>query len=200
MIVELELPTWFEGAASHLDGLDTDSERMGAVIDLARRNVDEGTGGPFSAAIFETGSGRLVSAGVNVVVPTNAAIAHAEAMAVAAAGQVLGNFDLGAHAPTSLFASTEPCVMCLGVTVWSGVSRLVCAGRDEDARTIGFDEGPKHPHWVSELEKRGISVERDLERDASIAALQHYLDTGGEIYNAGGGPRATGVDSRDGHA
>jgi tRNA(Arg) A34 adenosine deaminase TadA len=191
MIVTLELPEWLDDDLPKLDGLATDNERMAAVIELARRNVDEQTGGPFSAAIFETSSGRLIAAGVNVVVPTNAAIAHAEAMAVAAAGQRLGTFDLGADAPTSLFASTEPCVMCIGVTVWSGVSRLLCAGRDEDARAIGFDEGPKHPDWVAELEKRGIAVERDVEREDSIAVLRHYLDTGGEIYNGGAGSVVT---------
>ncbi len=185
MIVTLALPDWLDDAAATFDAYRTDTERMIGVIDLARRNVDEGTGGPFSAAIFDAG-GRLIAAGVNVVVPTNAAIAHAEAMAVAAAGQALGSFDLGIHGPTSLFASTEPCVMCMGVTVWSGVSRLVCAGRDEDAREIGFDEGPKHPDWVAELERRGISVERDLERSSSLKVLRHYLATGGDIYNAGG--------------
>lgn len=185
MIVELALPDWLDDATMTFDGYSDDAERMAGVIDLARRNVDEGTGGPFSAAIFETATGRLIAAGVNVVVPTNAAIAHAETMAVAAAGQALGSFDLGAHSPTSLFASTEPCVMCLGVTVWSGVSRLACAGRDEDAREIGFDEGPKHPDWVAELERRGIAVERDLERSSSIDVLRHYLATGGDIYNAG---------------
>ncbi len=186
MNVTLELPHWLDEALAPFGGLDTDETRMAAVIDLARRNVDHRTGGPFSAAIFETETGRLIAAGVNVVVPANAAIAHAEVMAVAAAGQTLGTFDLGAGAPTSLFASTEPCVMCMGVTVWSGVSRLLCAGRDDDARAIGFDEGPKHPGWVAELEKRGIEVVRDLVRSESIAVLQHYLDTDGEIYNAGG--------------
>ncbi len=185
MIVTLALPDWLDDATASFGSYRTDAERMAGVIDLARRNVDAGTGGPFSAAIFDTNSGRLIAAGVNVVVPTKAAIAHAEATAVAAAGQALGSFDLGAHGPTSLFASTEPCVMCMGVTVWSGVSRLVCAGRDEDAREIGFDEGPKHPDWVAELQRRGIAVERDLERNASIDVLRHYLATGGDIYNAG---------------
>lgn len=185
MIVTLALPDWLDDATSTFDAYRTDSERMIGVIELARRNVDEGTGGPFSAAIFDE-AGQLIAAGVNVVVPTNAAIAHAEAMAVAGAGQALGSFDLGVSGPTSLFASTEPCVMCMGVTVWSGVSRLVCAGRDEDAREIGFDEGPKHPDWVAELTTRGISVERDLERRASVEVLRHYLATGGDIYNAGG--------------
>ncbi len=186
MIVTLALPDWLDDAMAAFEGYRSDAGRMAGVIDLARRNVDAGTGGPFSAAIFDTGSGRLIAAGVNVVVPTNAAIAHAEAMAVAAAGQARGSFDLGAHGPTSLFASTEPCVMCMGVTVWSGVSRLVCAGRDEDAREIGFDEGPKHPDWVAALEGRGIAVERDVERSSSIEVLRHYLARGGNIYNAGG--------------
>ena len=186
MIVALALPDWLEDAAETFETCRTDAERMAGVIELARTNVDQGTGGPFSAAIFDSASGRLIAAGVNVVIPTNAGIAHAEAMAVAAAGQALGSFDLGVDGPTSLFASTEPCVMCLGVTVWSGVSRLVCAGRDEDAREIGFDEGPKHPDWVAELEKRGIAVERDLERGSSVDVLRHYLATGGDIYNAGG--------------
>jgi tRNA(Arg) A34 adenosine deaminase TadA len=194
VIVTLALPDWLDDATATFDGCRTDEQRMVGVIDLARRNVDVGTGGPFSAAIFDTGSGRLIAAGVNVVVPTNAAIAHAEVMAVAAGGQRLGSFDLGAHGPTALFASTEPCVMCLGVTVWSGVSRLVCAGRDEDAREIGFDEGPKHPDWVAALEKRGIAVERDLERDSSIDVLRHYLATGGNIYNANG-PIEDGEDA-----
>ena len=185
-MITLALPDWLDDALSTFAGQRTDEERMAGVIDLARRNVNERTGGPFSAAIFDTDSGRLIAAGVNVVVPTNAAIAHAEAVAVAAAGQRLESFDLGSHGPTSLFASTEPCVMCMGVTVWSGVSRLVCAGRDEDAREIGFDEGPKHPDWVAELERRGIAVERDLERDSSIEVLRHYLATGGNIYNTGG--------------
>lgn len=186
MIVTLALPDWLDGATAAFESFDSDAERMAGVIDLARRNVDAGTGGPFSAAIFDTSTGRLLAAGVNVVVPTNAAIAHAEAMAVAAAGQALGSFDLSARGPTSLFTSTEPCVMCMGVTVWSGVSRLVCAGRDEDAREIGFDEGPKHPDWVAELERRGIVVERDLERGSSVEVLDHYLRRGGDIYNAGG--------------
>ena len=88
-MITLALPDWLDDALSTFAGHRTDAERMAGVIDLARRNVDERTGGPFSAAIFDTGSGRLIAAGVNVVVPTNAAIALAEARAVAAAGQRL---------------------------------------------------------------------------------------------------------------
>ena len=40
-----------------------------------------------------------------------------------------------------MVASTQPCAMCLGATPWSGIRRLVCGARDEDAEEIGFDEG-----------------------------------------------------------
>lgn len=185
MIIRLALPDWLDDAATDLDGLGSDSERMSGVIQLARRNVDHITGGPFSAAVFEFDTGRLIAAAVNVVVPNHSAISHAETMAIAAAGQKLASFDLGAGVATSLYASTEPCGMCLGATVWSGVSALVCAARDEDARAIGFDEGPKPVQWVEALETRGIAVTRDLMRAESVEVLEHYVASGGSIYNGG---------------
>ncbi len=189
--ITIEMPHWLESAEAEMADLSSDQERMSAVIGLARRNIDEQTGGPFSAAVFEVGGG-LVAAGVNVVVPSRTAIAHAEATAVAVAGQRMGTFDLGDRSlpELELFASTEPCVMCLGVTVWAGVARLVCAARDADAREIGFDEGPKPADWEAELIARGIRVTRDVERAAAQAVLRSYPEAGGVIYNGGRGRNA----------
>ena len=55
---------------------------------------------------------------------------------------------------------------------------------EEDARGIGFDEGPKTPDWVASLEQRGISVARDVCRDEAAAVLRYYAENGGMIYNA----------------
>ena len=85
-----------------------------------------------------------------------------------------------------MVASTEPCAMCFGAIPWSGVTRLVCGARDEDARRIGFDEGPKLPDWRKALQKRGIRVTRDVLREEAVAVLDLYVDLGGPIYNAGG--------------
>ena len=74
--------------------------------------------------------------------------------------------------------------MCFGATPWSGVRRLVCGAREEDARRIGFDKGPKMPDWVASLEQRGISVARDVCRDEAAAVLRYYAEKGGTIYNA----------------
>ena len=73
--------------------------------------------------------------------------------------------------------------MCLGAVPWSGVSRLICAARDEDARKIGFDEGSKPANWITELEKRRITILRDILRPEAVKVLETYRSSGGLIYN-----------------
>ena len=164
----------------------TTANRMAVVIELARRNVDANTGGPFGAAIFDRQSGRLVAPGVNMVIPGNCSVAHAEITAIMLAQKIMGTYDLGGEGipPMELVSSTEPCAMCLGAVVWSGVRGLVCGARDEDARAIGFDEGPKPAGWAAALEDRGIDVVRDVARHDAFAVLKHYADHGGPVYNA----------------
>ena len=166
-------------------------ERMGLVVELGRRNVEEGTGGPFGAGVFEMASGRLVAVGVNMVVHLNCSLAHAEMAAMALAQQKLSTYDLGGDGmpECELVTSTEPCAMCLGAIPWSGVRSLVCGARGTDAMEVGFDEGSKPADWVGTLERRGIKVVRQEAR----AVLLQYKSMGGTIYNArGGGSREEG--------
>jgi tRNA(Arg) A34 adenosine deaminase TadA len=72
----------------------------------------------------------------------------------------------------------------LGAVCWSGISKIVCGSRDEDARKIGFDEGPKPQNWVSSLESRGIDVVQDVLRDQATDVLTDYYKNGGLIYNS----------------
>ena len=183
----VSLPRWVEELVSD-PGLEypTEEDRMRLVIELSRLNVDHGTGGPFGAGIFDLSTNRLVAPGVNLVSTTNLSAAHAEMVAIMIAQRVVGHFDLGGKGlpPYELVASTEPCAMCFGATPWSGVRRLACGAREEDARGIGFDEGPKTSDWVASLEQRGISVVRDVCRDKAAAVLRYYAENGGMIYNA----------------
>lgn len=73
--------------------------------------------------------------------------------------------------------------MCMGAIPWSGIPRLVCAAREDDALAVGFDEGAKPEQWRSELERRGITVVQDVRRDEAAAVLREYVDGGGEVYN-----------------
>lgn len=159
---------------------------MEVAVELSRRNVAERTGGPFGAAVFDMATGRPLAVGVNLVVATSSAAAHAEVVAICLAGQGLGNYDLSAgnRGPTELVTSCSPCAMCLGAVPWSGVSRLVIAAREEDARSVGFDEGNRPSDWLDGLRRRGIEVMEDVLRAEAVAVLRDYALGGGPIYNS----------------
>ncbi len=162
----------------------TVEERMELAITLAANNI-ENNGSPFGAAIFERHTGKLIAPGINLVLQTNCSVVHAEIVAIMLAQQKVANFDLGAAGlpDYELVTTTEPCAMCIGAIPWSGISSLVCGARDEDARSIGFDEGDKHADWIRNLQSRNISVTRDIYRDKAKVVLQQYVDAGGIIYN-----------------
>lgn len=185
--VDFELPGWVEELVGDPErGYPTEEDRMRLAVELSRLNVEHGTGGPFGSAVFDLETKRLVAPGVNLVTTAGCSIAHAEMVAIMFAQRSIGSFDLGGSGQTvrELVASTEPCAMCFGATPWSGVRRLVCGARDEDARAIGFDEGPKLPEWKSALEERGIEVSRDVCREEAAAVLRYYAKSGGAIYNS----------------
>jgi tRNA(Arg) A34 adenosine deaminase TadA len=184
--IQIDLPLWLQ---RHLltarDVYPTREDRMAFVIGLARQNIQNATGGPFAAAIFDGDTGKLLAAGVNMVTTLGLSIAHAEIIAITQAHALLGSFDLGGpQMPRcELVTSTAPCAMCLGAIPWSGVRTVVCGARDEDAREVGFDEGSKRDDWVRELEIRGIEVVRDVLRDEAAAVLRDYAEGGGVVYN-----------------
>ena len=112
-------------------------------------------------------------------------IKSGEIVALILAQQKTGSFDLGAEGmgPYELVTSTEPCAMCLGAVQWSGVRGLVCGAQGEDAERIGFDEGEKPANWKEALERRGISVVRDVCREEAATVLREYAESGGVLYN-----------------
>jgi tRNA(Arg) A34 adenosine deaminase TadA len=154
------------------------------VLGLARRNIEEATGGPFAAAVFDLRDGALISAGVNVVEPSQLSSAHAEVMALSLAQHSLSAYDLS-RLPLQLVSSAEPCSMCLGAIHWAGFRSVAYAATDADVRTIGFDEGHKPSDWQAALAQRGIEVLREVLRPEGQAVLALYRAHQGQIYNAG---------------
>ena len=184
--ITIDLPEWV-GRWDPPQPLTHLADRMAVVLQLADRNVAEGTGGPFAAAVFERDSGRLVSVGTNRVVPQNSSLAHAEVLAIGIADSVLGTYDLGApELPRlQLVCSSQMCAMCLGAVVWSGISQVVYSTTTADViATVGFDEGPTPEHYTEQLQQRGIAVVAGLMRDEGLAVLRRYVAGGGIVYNA----------------
>lgn len=162
-----------------------DESRMQLALALARENVVRATGGPFGAAVFEVDSGRLVSVGVNLVVPYNNSTLHAEMVAFMMAEARIGSYTLaGDGLPAhELFTSCEPCAMCLGAVHWSGVRRVIWAATREDANALSFDEGPVFASSYKYLRRRGLRFEPGLLRAEGQAVLELYREAQGTIYN-----------------
>ena len=184
-VVHVEYPEWVDSVVDWEHSYDSDEERMRLAIDVARVNVERGTGGPFGAAIFEAVSGRLVAVGMNSVVRLHNCALHGEMMAFMMAQNRVGSFTLSApHLPVhELFTSCEPCAMCLGATLWSGVQRVVYGAAREDASKLNFEEGPVFPESYQYLEDRGIRIVRNVLRDEARSVLEMYRARGGKIYN-----------------
>lgn len=174
----IELPAWAQGLAYDAS-FGSDEAKMALAIDVASRNVAERTGGPFGAVIFDP-RGGVLAIGMNLVLGQKNSTAHGEMVAIQLAEARLGTHNLKG---CELFTSCEMCAMCLGASLWSGVSRVVCAATGEDARAIGFDEGPVFPESWRYLEARGIEVVRELSRPAGKRVLEAYVASGAPIYN-----------------
>lgn len=179
----IRLPGWVDNVVAAHPAPHTDDEaRMAVAIALSRGNLESGDGGPFGAGVWDDQTGELVVAGVNLVLSTNTAIAHAETVALTLAQHETGLADLGERPGLTLVASAEPCAMCLGAIPWTGIRRVVIGARDADIRAAGFDEGAKPAGWVEALERRGIEVSRDIRRHEAASVLQEYAATGGQVY------------------
>lgn len=181
-IVTIGLPGWIADFLDEDRRYVSDDERMMFVIRLARENVERATGGPFGAAVFERDTGKVVGIGVNSVVRLNNPTAHAELVALQLATLRIGSFTLGGSQEHELVSSCDPCAMCLGAVLWSGVSRVVCGATREDALALGFDEGPVFPESWQYVVERGVTVVHGVCRDEARAVLEKY-GAQGPIYN-----------------
>jgi tRNA(Arg) A34 adenosine deaminase TadA len=183
--IRVDYPDWVDEVVDWDRAYATDEERMRLAIAMSRENVVRDTGGPFGAAIFEMESGRLVSVGMNSVVRLNNCTLHGEIVAVMMAQSRLDCFTLRQDGGPvyELFTSCEPCAMCLGATLWSGVRRLVCGAGRDDALMLGFDEGPVFPESHAYLEARGIQIVHGMLREEANEVLELYRTRSGVIYN-----------------
>jgi tRNA(Arg) A34 adenosine deaminase TadA len=184
--VLVDLPEWIGEVVDWEHVYVTDDDRMHLAIELSRQNVLHNTGGPFGAAIFERATGALLSVGVNSVVRLNNSTLHGEMVAIMTAQHRLGSYTLAGSPDVSyeLFSSCDPCAMCLGAVLWSGVKRMVTGADRDDATALNFEEGPVFPQSYAYLESRGVAITRSVLRQDAAAVLELYRRQGGQIYNA----------------
>lgn len=113
----------------------TDKEYMQIAFDEAFSGIRSNKGGPFGAVIVL--DGVVVGKGCNMVTSTNDPTAHAEVVAIRNTCKVLGRFHLSSAV---LYATCEPCPMCLSAIYWAGISAVYYCLTKIDAANIDFQD------------------------------------------------------------
>jgi len=181
--IRIALPAWIGAEIDPARTYADDHARVGLAIRLAMRNIEERTGGPFGAAIFD-GEGHVVAAGVNVVLAQHCSAAHAEIVAFSAAQARLQRSRLNEDGRRYVLAtSAQPCAMCYGASFWAGIDEILIGARSSDVADLTeFDEGPLPSDWIGGFAKRGIAVCRDIRREEARAVFRRYAELGGARY------------------
>lgn len=110
---------------------------MKRAVDLAVENVHNG-GGPFGAVLVK--DGEIVAEGVNELHEKYDISGHAELLAIRKAQEDLQTHDLSGYV---MYASGEPCPMCLSAMYMSGIREGYYCASIEDAAEVGIDGSVK---------------------------------------------------------
>jgi len=151
------------------ESAELDTPLLREAIRLSRTRMREGRGGPFGAVVAR--DGVIVARGWNAVTSSLDPTAHAEVVAIRRACRKLRSFSL---AGCVLYASCEPCPMCLAAAYWSRVDRLVYAATREDAAVAGFDDAFIYDEVPLVPEARSLHTDHLLRAEAA-AVFEEWL-------------------------
>ncbi|HUC79996.1 MAG TPA: nucleoside deaminase [Flavisolibacter sp.] len=141
---------------------------MQEAITLSRQGMEQGEGGPFGCVIVK--GDQIVGRGNNKVLSTNDPTAHAEVVAIRDACKTLQTFQLDG---CEVYASCEPCPMCLGAIYWARPQKIYFANTREDAAAIGFDDSMIYKEIETPLPQRRIPVDT-LGREDAIKVFEAW--------------------------
>lgn len=149
---------------------EKDEEFMRRAIALAQNGIDANQGGPFGAVVVR--DNEIVGEGCNRVTSTSDPTAHAEIVAIRAACERLGDFQLDG---CTLYTSCEPCPMCLGAIYWARPARVFYAATREDAARIGFDDQFIYEEIEKNFEHRQMKLV-NLMRDEGLTVFENWAN------------------------
>jgi tRNA(Arg) A34 adenosine deaminase TadA len=142
---------------------------MRRAVALSVETMRANRGGPFGAVIVR--DSKIIAEGVNEVTSANDPTAHAEIVAIRRACAALGTFEL---ADCEIYASCEPCPMCLGAIYWARLKRITYANSRDDAARIGFDDAFIYREIPLPAEQRAIPTVRRASPEAA-ASFEEWM-------------------------
>ncbi|MFD7873793.1 nucleoside deaminase [Streptomyces sp. NPDC059766] len=108
---------------------------LAQAIELSRHALEDEGKTPFGALVVI--DGMVIATGTSSVVELRDPTAHAEVMALRAAGSELGRHLME---DAVMYSSSEPCPMCLVACYWARIPRLVYAANSHDVAVNGFED------------------------------------------------------------
>ena len=108
-----------------------DIEAMQAALTEARKAAEAGEVPVGAIAVH---NGAIIATGQNRALRDNDPTAHAEIVAIRAAGKALANYRLNG---VTFYVTLEPCAMCAGAMIHARIDRLVYAAADPKAGAAG---------------------------------------------------------------
>lgn len=150
-------------------------EFMMEAIELSKKCLETGKGGPFGAVVVK--DGKIVGRGSNHVTINNDPTAHAEVMAIRDACHNLHTFQLDG---CELYTSCEPCPMCLGAIYWARPDRIYYAGSQFDASDAGFDDSFIYDEIALPYEKRRIPAQQ-FEREEARKVFEMWKNLASKV-------------------
>jgi guanine deaminase len=153
---------------------ETDRAFLQRAIGLSRQALLNDGKTPFGAVIVLDGG--IVGEGTSQVVELCDPTAHAEVMALRAASTALGR-----HLITGgiMYASSEPCPMCLVAGYWAQISRVVYAATSYDVATYGFEDLQFYRELAKPNGERLIVQQAagQEQRDEAVRGLRDWTET-----------------------
>ena len=131
----------------------TEEHFLRQAIDLALANVRDHDGRPFGALVVK--DGEVIATGVNEIGATGDPTAHAELSAIRKAAQVLGGPRLDGCV---VYASGQPCPMCLSAMYLTGVSAVRFAYSNHDGEPYGLSTAKVYAELAKPFDDQALDI------------------------------------------
>lgn len=152
---------------------DMDQAFLTRAIELSRHALEDEGKTPFGAIIVI--GGDVVAEGTSSVIELRDPTAHAEVMALRNAGNKLGRHLMPDGV---MYASSEPCPMCLIACYWARIPRLVFGATSHDVATYGFEDLQLYRELTHPAERRSVreEVADGPSRECAVDVLRQWAE------------------------
>ena len=146
-------------------------------INEARKNMEQGFGGPFGSAIVK--DDKIIALASNSVLKDHDPTAHGEVNAIRKACQILGTHDLSGY---SIYTTSYPCPMCMGAIIWSNIKEVYYGCNTKDAENIGFRDDFMYDFIRNNMSNENTLKLSEFGREDCLKLFNEYQSKDRTLY------------------